>query len=148
MRDPITICPIDLNNDDQVRFVYDCRRHPKVAKHLFRSPPKSYKAHVEYLEANISKKIWMYIAKDGAVEVGYCIVSGFQGDEIELGFVVHPDWQGQGFGSEMVDLLVKQMQWAYPGKQIHLEVKADNIKAIKMYEKHGFKARSIRMDFK
>lgn len=148
MREGYYIKPIDLNDEDEVFFLFKCRRHPDVAKQLFKPPPKTIKSHKKYLESNVPSKVMMYIAMAEAVPVGYCHASGFAGDEVELGFVVHPDWQGQGYGAGMVDLLVKEMQKVFPDKLIHLEVKADNVKAIHLYENHGFAKKSVRMDLK
>lgn len=148
MPEGLFIKPVNLQDEEEVLFIFACRRHPDVAKHLFKPPPDDYELHKAYLKKNVPDKVRMYVAKSEAILVGYCHAYGFAGDEVELGFVVHPDWQGQGFGSGMVDLLVKEVTAIFPSKQIHLEVKADNKKAIKLYEKHGFIKKSIRMDFK
>jgi ribosomal protein S18 acetylase RimI-like enzyme len=56
----------------------------------------------------------------------------------ELGICVADNYQGKHVGSELMDYLLK-MAKNDSFKRIYLTVLADNIKAISMYEKYGFK---------
>jgi RimJ/RimL family protein N-acetyltransferase len=56
----------------------------------------------------------------------------------ELGICVRDGYQGMGIGSKLMDNLIKLARKERL-KKIHLTVLADNYRAIRLYEKFGFK---------
>jgi GNAT superfamily N-acetyltransferase len=64
-----------------------------------------------------------------------CPNDGYSG---RLGIVVHDADQGKGLGSRLIEVLLKFAQ-AENIRKISLMVYIDNIKAIRLYEKYGFK---------
>jgi ribosomal protein S18 acetylase RimI-like enzyme len=56
----------------------------------------------------------------------------------ELGICVRDDYQGKHVGSELMDRLLAQVKNEL-FQRIYLTVLTDNLKAINMYEKYGFK---------
>jgi len=128
---------LDLGNQDEVQFLYDTRAHPDIVRFLFGKPPSSLEEHKAWLAANIpSGSRLIYLARLEGKLVGYCQATCEI--PIEVGFVVHPDWQGKGIGGKMVDWLIMEMRRIFPCRGIMLKVKADNVRACKLYEKHGF----------
>lgn len=134
------ISPLDPSNEAEMVFLFETRRHPAVVSFLFGSPPQSMEAHRAWVAANVPEKRKMYVARLGGTMVGYCHAYGFDNDGpyVEVGFVVHPAWQGMGCGGGMVDLLVAEVKRAFPTRTVMLKVRSDNERACRLYEKKGF----------
>ena len=63
-----------------------------------------------------------------------------------LNITVAPDRQGQGWGHMMLDAL--SLMSRHVGAQwLWLEVRQSNLRALKVYERYGFKQVSIRKDY-
>ena len=137
---------LDLSREEDVRFVYEARRHPKVAENLFGSPPDSYEAHRTWLAANMHETRVLYVLKAGGAPVGYCQAVPRGDGEVEAGFVVHPDHQRKGYGEKMVRMLVEVLAEDMPGRKVVLEVKAGNAMALRLYERCGFEPTRVRME--
>ncbi len=56
-----------------------------------------------------------------------------------LGITIHPDFRGCGLGMKMMEVLIAKMKQFAGIKIIELDVMLNNIPALKMYEKLGFK---------
>ena len=55
-----------------------------------------------------------------------------------LGMAVHDDWQGQGVGSALMAAAVELAERWLNLTRLELTVYADNVPAVKLYEKFGF----------
>jgi ribosomal protein S18 acetylase RimI-like enzyme len=62
-----------------------------------------------------------------------------------LGIGIRDDFQGMGLGSKLMDNLIKLAQ-REGLKKIRLTVLADNYRAIRLYEKYGFKKSKLIKD--
>lgn len=146
--DEMVLEPLELSNDMDVRFVYEVRRNPEVAKFLFGDPPDSLEAHKAWLETNVPEKRLMFVAKVSSGVLTWCVgyFHAIPGDEVEVGFAVHPDMQGNGYGGFMVDALVAWLAVHLPGKKVILRVKTDNRRAVSLYERNGFVRREVYMN--
>jgi ribosomal protein S18 acetylase RimI-like enzyme len=134
---------IDQNNEDNVGFLFNTRRHPEIMSRLFGKPPENLDFHREWLRNNVPSKRLIFLLKEDEVPVGYCQAYYFDGDTVEVGFVVHPDHQCRGHGSRMVKMLLNELSVRMPSKRVVLEVRTDNEKAIGLYSRHGFVTTSI-----
>lgn len=77
------------------------------------------------------------IEVDGKI-VGKMRVSKMNGEAWIFGFAVFPELQGKGIGRKaLTNVVIKQSQKGLP---IFLEVEAENIHALKLYESCGFKS--------
>lgn len=70
--------------------------------------------------------------------VGFAFIKLKNRSEGELGIGIRDDFQGKGIGSKLMDNLIKLAR-KEGLKKIRLTVLADNYKAIRLYEKFGFK---------
>lgn len=134
------IAPLDPSSESEMMFLFETRRHPSVTPFLFGSPPSNMESHRAWVAANIPEKRKMYVARLNGTMVGYCHAYGFdkEGPYVEVGFVVHPGWQGMGCGGRMVDLLVAEVKRVFPSRMVMLRVRSDNERACRLYEKNGF----------
>lgn len=87
-----------------------------------------------------------YVAQTDVQVVGYCGLY-FAADEGEITNVaVHPAWRKQGIADEIISAVLKDAQ-EKKLTQIFLEVRASNVPAQKLYEKHGFEPQGVRKNF-
>ncbi|MGL4731950.1 MAG: GNAT family N-acetyltransferase [Clostridium sp.] len=64
-------------------------------------------------------------------------------DKVLVGVGLKPCLCGQGLGNEVMEILKSQCDKMYKGRKIVLEVRSFNKRAIKCYEKAGFKVIDI-----
>lgn len=81
-----------------------------------------------------STRIW--IAKSGSNIIGYATAKKYKRLNYLGSMYILPEYQGLGLGKR---LMVKTLKWFGGQKNIRLGVASYNIKAIKFYEKYGFK---------
>ena len=79
-----------------------------------------------------------YSFYDGETLVGFVNLSD-EGSEVFFGIGAHPDHCGQGYGTQMTALAWDLSQRLYPGKPMYLEVRTWNTRAVRCYEKAGFR---------
>ncbi len=119
---------------------------PAVAgmeKALFRSPwpEKSF----EY-EVASNPHGYQLVAEHDGEAVGY-LVAWFVVDELQIATIgVKPEWQGRGIGTL---LMIAAIKWALAkgASSITLEVRPSNERAIKLYEKLGFRVVGRRENY-
>lgn len=134
-----------------VRFLFETRSHKAVAPFLSGQPPVCMDQHRQFLMKHLSKDREIFIIQDRTVLVGYCQLR-LTGEEAgELGWVIHPDYQGNGYGRTAVGLLVEEAK-RRGFARLHLYVKASNPRAFKIYSDFGFEVESqegdvVRMSF-
>ena len=133
-------------SEKEIIFLFDTRRNPIVDSMLSGDPPHTFEDHRKYIESNQEKKRWIYIAYEMDEMVGYSQVYGVTDSEMEVGFVIHPDYQNRGFGKELVKVTIKKAQETFPKRKTVLYVKKSNPKAIHVYEKLGFEEKGMRDD--
>jgi len=61
-------------------------------------------------------------------------------------FMIDPAFQGRGLGGQLIDRCVTECQ-KRGCRTLALEVRMDNLKAIKLYERHGFIRQSLLANF-
>ena len=95
-----------------------------------------YKMILESFDTNPYAGYLVYI--DDRIVIGYLYYSDIY-DRIEINQInVLDKYRRNGHASELMKYLIAK------NKNISLEVKCNNIPAIKLYEKHGFKKVAIR----
>jgi [ribosomal protein S18]-alanine N-acetyltransferase len=85
-------------------------------------------------------------AFDGDLLVGYVIVSRYVDAWHVMNIAVHPENRGRGVASALLERLfettVNDMRRGYT-----LEVRISNERAIRLYERYGFKRRGVRRGY-
>ncbi|MGH8280125.1 MAG: ribosomal protein S18-alanine N-acetyltransferase [Gammaproteobacteria bacterium] len=77
---------------------------------------------------------------------GYGVLSLVVGEAHLLNICVAPEWQGQGYGSLLLDhfIALARERHAY---QMLLEVRPSNRSALKLYRSHGFEQVGLRKNY-
>ena len=124
--------------EDDLRFLYNTRIHSKVAEMLNGNPPQSLEEHLNYINKVQEKDRWIYIAYNNDIRIGYGQIYNLTLSNVEVGFVIHPDFQGKGFGKELVLEIVNKTKKKFGDRTVYLYVKENNLKAIHIYKSLGF----------
>lgn len=74
----------------------------------------------------------------GDVLAGYIRLRD-EGERVAFGIGLRPDLCGRGYGQQITRQAVALSREAYPGKPLRLEVRSWNGRAIRCYEKAGFR---------
>ena len=86
----------------------------------------------------------LYVLEDGQ-PVGYALVVGEDGGVAYVPeFAVHPDQQGQGYGSQLMEWLCDHLTEEYD--ELRLTVEASDERAQSFYRSHGFEERERLAD--
>lgn len=138
MRD-ISLESLNLEDEGDIVFLYETRSHPEICKYLLGKPPQDLESHKSWLCKNVPVKRLMYILRCDGDRAGYCHAYDFDNnDSVEVGFVIHPDYQGKGLGHAMIKIFIEKIIKIMPSRKVQLYVQADNEKAVSLYLKHGF----------
>lgn len=88
----------------------------------------------------------IWVIREQAQVIAYLIFY-IMGDEVEVArIVVHRDYQGQGYGKELMKKLLDFSKEANL-KQVVLEVRESNVPAINLYKNQGFLNLGIRKKY-
>lgn len=79
-----------------------------------------------------------YSFYDGAALVGF--INLYEKErEVFFGIGVNPNCCGRGYGQQMTRMACEISQSLFPGKPLYLEVRTWNARAVRCYEKAGFR---------
>ena len=136
----VELIRLDVNDPDQVGFMYKVRTNKKVDSYLTGSPPKDLGTHIKYLIGVKKEKAFFLVTDLKSKEyVGYCQFTMDYEQEVEVGWVVHPDHWGKGYGKISVKKTIELMKsWFPKGTKFILYVLKKNEKAIHIYKSFGF----------
>ena len=136
----------------------------------YRSLPEIYKyqswrpSHIEEIEEFISKNVAVRPNTPGTwLQTAVCIQEGqmvgdigihfIDDDQIEIGYTLSPEHQGNGYAFEAVKAVINCAFSEWKKHRITASVDPDNIQSIKLLKKIGFRKeahyiKSFRMDSK
>lgn len=111
----------------------------KIEKENFETP-WSLESFLNELSASYST---CYVYEENFRVIGYIVLHIIL-NEIEIANIsVDKNFQGKRVGFKLLDFVLK----TYRGCIFFLEVRVDNFRAIKLYEKIGFKRIGLRKDY-
>lgn len=87
----------------------------------------------------------MVTDNDLAPILGYAVVSTLLDQAEVLNICINPQYQGRGFGSQLLTGLLNQLPDAI--EVVYLEVRVSNFRAIHLYHNHGFIEVGQRRDY-
>jgi len=85
--------------------------------------------------------------KQGNMLIAYSILMPVLDEVHLLNLTVASNFQGQGWGTEMLRVSMRLAATALDGKSMLLEVRPSNTVGLALYEKHGFKSIGIRKQY-
>ena len=133
-------------SEEEHNFLFESRTHPEVDKKLSGTAPQSYEKHIEYINRVQEKTRYIYVAYAENFMVGYSQIYDITENHVEVGFVIHPNYQGKGYGKEIVLKTIEKAKEQFTEKKIILYVLINNPKAIHIYEKLGFEKKGTKDD--
>lgn len=136
MQQNIELIVLDTNNPDHLELMFRVRTHPEVDRYLTGKPPSNFHNHVHYLR-NLAINKKFYLVQVDSSLCGYCQLTLFD-DCIEIGMALHPNYCSKGIGSIVLPRFLASIQ-SEESKSLMLYVKKDNLRAIALYGKYGFK---------
>ncbi len=93
----------------------------------------------ERLENDITSPDCHFLVMNDKTEIFATVYVRYQGNDVILGrMYVHPNRQGKGYGSELMQAIISAVQLRH-GQRISLTVEPRNQSSIRFYEKFGFK---------
>jgi [ribosomal protein S18]-alanine N-acetyltransferase len=83
------------------------------------------------------ERFFAAVGEDGTL-VGFYYLEA-KGDDVEIGLGLRPELTGRGLGGEFLQAGLGFLRGRYPGRPVILNVAAFNKRAIKVYERAGFR---------
>lgn len=148
----ITIAPIATSH---VRGFHACldtvAREKKYLAQIEAHPLESIEA---FIQDSVKNDSVQFVALDGERVVGWADIFPAWASAVShcgnLGMGVLPEYRGRGVGCQLLEASIAKA-WKKGITRIELEVRADNERAIRLYEKFGFvhearKRQAMRFD--
>lgn len=116
---------------------------------IYNCPPEHIDKFIQY---NIDPENNVYVMFDGNDElIGYCsygmdarVGSGDYSEEaLDIGLMIKPELTGQGMGSDFASEVIRNGIAKYVPKKLRVTIAAFNKRAIRTWEKNGFKRTQI-----
>lgn len=126
----------DVSSDHEAEKEAICAWQYPGEYAMYNNPPYAEQKKHGYGFANPANNFYSFY--DAETLVGFVNLSD-EGSEVFFGIGAHPDHCGQGYGTQMTALAWDLSQRLYPGKPMYLEVRTWNTRAVRCYEKAGFR---------
>src|SRR5262245_57222736 len=140
---------------ESCEFLRTTRNLESVSANLFDSNKITREQQEDWFSKSYSlnRDFMIWIVWEDDKRVGYVQyhVESIKHHRCEIGFVVHPDYQSRGLGTEIVKWSLKNFYNinAFDAhiRRVWLTVFPENETAIQLYQKHGFKTEGIMRSF-
>ena len=126
-----------------VAAVHAILRCPRVVANTLQLPWRPLEYTASRLFGSAPDHHYLVAVVDGQVvgQLGLDIEPGARRRDVgKFGMAVHDDFQGQGVGSALMAAMLDLADNWLGLRRIELEVWADNVAAIRLYEKFGFES--------
>lgn len=79
---------------------------------------------------------------DGSIPVGFVFFGIWEEKQAPLfcRYMIDVDYQGQGYGTQALPLILEEMYALYGKQDIYLTLERENTRAVRLYEKFGFRS--------
>ncbi len=124
------------------------RNHPEIRKYFFNNEPVVWDEHEKWFHDKINdpgSKIYIAIDKDRCIGT---IRFENRGDIVKCSVMVDPDCIGHGYGTKIIALGTKKyLAQTQTSKGIIAEVRVDNIRSLKAFQKAGFITKYVTLAY-
>ncbi len=141
------VCALQAGHIDALWTVFDSvarEKHYLASQHA--PEPAAMRA---YLQAYIDKGQPYFVALQGGQPCGWCSIQPVHGQARAhvgmLGMGLLPHLRGQGVGGALMQAAL-DAAWAYGFTRVELNVRADNLRAIALYQRMGFVQEGLLRD--
>ncbi len=121
--------------------LYAMFSHPAVGRTTLQLPSQEISLTERRL-ANIPRGFYRYVADVDGKAVGEISLQQKENPReahaAGLGMSVHPDYWGQGIGSQLMEAMINLADNWLNFRRLDLEVNTDNIAGVRLYQKFGF----------
>ena len=140
MNEQVTIRPVTEADTDRI---IAWRNAPSVMAHFIYRTPLTRKAHLNWLHNRVETgEVAQFVIYDGETAVGSVYLRDIDrnNQKCEYGiFIGDEDCRGKGIGTAAAKLALAHAFEKLGLNRVYLRVFADNLGAIKSYEKAGFR---------
>ena len=140
MNEQVTIRPVTEADTDRI---IAWRNAPSVMAHFIYRTPLTRKAHLNWLHNRVETgEVAQFVIYDGETAVGSVYLRDIDrnNQKCEYGiFIGDEDCRGKGIGTAAATLALAHAFAELGLNRVYLRVFADNLGAIKSYEKAGFR---------
>lgn len=139
-----------INNED-LRKRVDMMNHPKVYSSMYYTIPITIENTEKWYYQNLdneSRIDFVFDQNDELCAMGGVTNIDYTSKRAELYLFVNPENQNKGVGTKATNLICKYAFYELNLKEVYLFIKADNIAAIKAYEKNNFKIQNTKSENK
>ena len=140
MNEQVTIRPVTEADTDRI---IAWRNAPSVMAHFIYRTPLTRKAHLNWLHNRVETgEVAQFVIYDGETAVGSVYLRDIDrsNQKCEYGiFIGDEDCRGKGIGTAAAKLALTHAFEELGLNRVYLRVFADNLGAIKSYEKAGFR---------
>ncbi|MBQ1807798.1 MAG: GNAT family N-acetyltransferase [Ruminococcus sp.] len=140
MNEQVTIRPVTEADTDRI---IAWRNAPSVMAHFIYRTPLTRKAHLNWLHNRVETgEVAQFVIYDGETAVGSVYLRDIDrnNQKCEYGiFIGDEDCRGKGIGTAAAKLALAHAFEELGLNRVYLRVFADNLGAIKSYEKAGFR---------
>ncbi len=128
--------------------VVDFRKHAAATSRYLIAQPEEYhrsswqeRSHLKRV-LKTEDQVYILAEDDKGDIIGLITTQVFRRKRtrhiIEFGIAVHSSWRGSGLGSLMLEELIRWAETVPSLEKIELHVHANNVGAIKLYQRYGF----------
>lgn len=132
---------------DDYRDISQIRKMEGVMENILATPEEPA-GRVRNKILNLTEDDFWYVAEDMGQVVGLVMLKRYSNARKKhvgvIGLMVDRNYQGKGIGNLLLEKIIKLADYSLGIKRLELNVFSDNERAIKLYEKHGFKIEGIQ----
>ena len=136
----LTLRQLKMNDDNEIFFL---RSDERILKYLDMPPAATIDDARMFIDKIINgiNKYWAITTKSNDKLIGTICIWNISADgyNADIGYVLHPDYQGKGF---MQEALLKVLEYSFETmnlKSIEADVDPNNSKSIQLLKRNGFK---------
>lgn len=100
---------------------------------------EAVKNHWSVADAEIRKSDFRAVTDETGEFLGFFRMTERKGGGVEIGLGMKPEYCGRGIGKDFVGVLTRYVLTNKPGALPFLEVRTFNVRAVKCYEKCGYR---------